>query len=751
MKSWLQLLVLVLCLGGGGEPERGSAEPSPKIAPGTQRMAARLKGIIGKSNPMKNIYRSEERANIMRAAVASTSDPGAKLKYQAELPIELLQAGKSLEAIQEFARLNALLEQLHIPWDPENRKTYRAVEALAYLRLGEQENCLLNHTADSCLLPIRGAGVHTAQRGSRGALKILHEQLEEFPDDLRARWLLNICYMTLGEYPDKVPEQWLIPPAAFESGYDIGRFYDVAPGAGLGVTGLSGGCVTEDFDGDGYLDVMISSFGLREPLRFFHNNANGTFTERTVAAGLTGEWGGLNMLQADYNNDGHADVLVLRGAWLGAEGKYPNSLLRNNGDGTFADVTEAAGLLSFNPTQTATWLDFNGDGWLDVYIGNESSANEARPCELYRNNGDGTFTECAAAAGVAAVGVIKGVGSGDFNNDGRIDLYVSRRGGPNLLYRNDGPTEPGGAAKGPWRFTDVASAAGVTEPNMSFSTWFFDYDNDGWLDIFVADNGIHGLGDVAADYLGLPTTAERSRLFHNNHDGTFADVTREAGLYRVLVGMGSNFGDLDNDGFLDFYIGDGEPNLGTLIPNRMFRNDHGKRFQDVTTSGDFGHLQKGHGIAFADLDNDGDQDVFAEMGGAYSGDTAQSVLYQNPGHGNHWITLKLEGTKSNRSAIGARIKIVVETEDGPRSVSKTVCSGGSFGASPLRQEIGLGKATAIKTVEVFWPATGQTQRVEGLALDRFYRIREGEQEAAPVKLKTWQFTREMSGHEHHAE
>src|SRR5205823_12826185 len=155
------------------------------------------------------------------------------------------------------------------------------------------------------------------------------------------------------------------------------------------------------------------------------------------------------------------------------------------------------------------------------------------------------------------------------------------------------------------------------------------------------------VGDIAADYLGVPNQAELPRLYHNNHDGTFTDVTRAARLDKVLHGMGSNFGDLDNDGFLDFYLGTGNPDLSTLIPNRMFRNNEGKFFQDVTTSGGFGHLQKGHGVAFADLDNDGDQDILANLGGAYTGDIYRKALFENPGNSNRWLKLKLVGLQSN--------------------------------------------------------------------------------------------------------
>jgi hypothetical protein len=216
-----------------------------------------------------------------------------------------------------------------------------------------------------------------------------------------------------------------------------------------------------------------------------------------------------------------------------------------------------------------------------------------------------------------------------------------------------------------------------------------------------------------------------------------------------MLGMGANFGDLDNDGWLDFYVGTGNPDLSTQIPNRMFRNAEGKFFQDVTTSGNFGHLQKGHGVAFADFDNDGDQDVFIKIGGAFTGDIGRNAVFLNPGHGNHWMTLKLEGVHSNRAAIGARIRVIVETAQGDRSIYKTVGSGGSFGASPLRQEIGLGQAKQVQAVEIFWPTTGKTQVVKGLALDHFYKIREGQPNATLWDLKSFTVTANPAGHMHH--
>lgn len=717
-------------------------------APSTRQMAERLAAIRQAADPLKNPFRSSDQLPILRRLIAQATDPQQKLDLRLKLAGQLLTSGDNAGALAEFKAISesglgdvAVAAQLA----PELMLN----EALCHLRMGEVENCLLNHNADSCLFPIKGGGVHQRQQGSRDAVAILTGLLTRYPGDLRARWLLNIAYMTLGEYPAKVPPAWLLDPKLFQSDYPLPRYPDVAAQAGVDLNGLAGGVVLEDFDHDGFLDLMISGWGLTDQLRFYHNNGDGTFAERTEEAGLIGEQGGLNLIHTDYNNDGWADVLVLRGGWLGTEGRYPVSLLRNQGNGTFVDVTVAAGLKHEFPSQSAVWFDFNNDGWLDLFIVNESTGTNTQPCELYRNNGDGTFTECAEENGVAFVGFFKGVVSGDYNNDGRPDLFLSSQDRPKMLLRNDGPVGGATGGKARWHFTDVAEEAGVTDPPASFPCWFWDYDNDGWLDIMVTGYFIQDVGDIAADYLGFPHAGQRAKLYHNNHDGTFTDVSKQVGLNKILHTMGCNFGDLDNDGWLDFYLGTGDPKFTTLIPNRMFRNDGGKRFQDVTSAGGFGQLQKGHAIAFGDINNDGHQDIFSKVGGAVEADNYHSQLFANPGNDNHWLKLSLEGVQTNRLALGVRVAVIVDTGAGERAIHRVVGTGASFGSSTVRQEIGLGQAKAIKRVELFWPVTGKTQVLTGLELDHAYQVKEGATAAVPMQLKSFAWQTGAAAHAHH--
>ena len=562
--------------------------------------------------------------------------------------------------------------------------------------------------------------VHRDTNGSSKAIVSLLLLLELRPDNIKARWLLNVAHMTLGTYPGSVPEEYLIPPHLLESDYDIGKFKQIASSVGLYLTNLAGGSIIEDFDNDGLLDIMTSTWDPCGPVAYFHNDGNGIFTDYTSRAGLREQLGGLNIVQTDYDNDGWMDVLVMRGGWMHEYGQMRMSLLRNNGDGTFSDATHQAGLSRpAYPSQSAAWADYDNDGDLDLFSCNESVAEgregEIFPSQLYRNNGDGTFIDVARQVGVANFRYCKGSVWGDYDDDGDLDLYVSNYEYENRLYRNNGDGT----------FTDVAPQLAVTEPVDSFATWFWDFDNDGHLDLFVAGYGTE-IENVGADYLGLPNDGARPRLYHNDGAGGFTDVTQETSLYRVHLTMGANFGDLDNDGFPDFYLGTGYPSFDAIGPNVMYRNNNGKDFMNVTFSGGFGHLQKGHGIAFGDLDRDGDQDIFVQVGGFYPGDGFSNALYENPGHGNHWLSVRLVGVESNRAAIGARIKVEVETDQGPRAVYAHVNSGGSFGASSLEQVIGLGQTSRIVSVEVYWPTSGIQQVFQDVPLDTHIQVREGD-------------------------
>lgn len=646
----------------------------------------------------------------------------------------LLELGREKESIRIFQELLPMIG----PMDRVLERMVLKEMAMTYMRLGERINCVHNHGVESCIFPIQNTGVHLDKAPSARAIEIYEDLLKEDPGDLESRWLLNIAYMTIGRYPDHVPQAFLIEQADTAS-YAIKPFSDVALNTGLNTTNMAGGSIVDDFNNDGYLDIVSSSWDLAETMHYCTNNGNGTFTDRSEPSGLQYLTGGLHIMQTDYNNDGFKDIFVMRGGWKGVFGKEPNSLLRNNGDDSFTDVTVESGLLSFHPTQTATWNDFNNDGWLDVFIGNESSGVETHPSELYINNKNGTFTDISVQSGTNVHVFAKGVSSGDYDNDGWPDIFISTMDGQKILFRNEGLS--GGIV----HFKDVAGQAGLGNNRArTFPAWFWDYDNDGWLDILVCGYEFERslAYYAAAESLNVPVeNFSKQFLFRNKQDGTFEDVTDKVGLNKTAFAMGSNFGDIDNDGYSDIYLGTGNPFFQSLVPNKMFKNEGGTKFIDITAPARVGNLQKGHGVCFADLDSDGDEDIYIDMGGAYTGDAYQNSLYLNPGQNNNgWINISLEGAKCNRAAIGARVKVTFKENGITRAVCRDVNSGGSFGANPLLQHIGIGNAAIIESIEIKWPVSNALQVLKNIRPRQTIKIKEGNNAFETIKTNKVDFS-----------
>ena len=709
---------------GSGWVVNALAAQQQTVSSGHARMVALL-AEIGRSKPLA----FQEAADVerLRRELAATAAGSSPLERAARL--SRLGAFELRIGVQGgIERLEQVLESIPGLSGPERASVGPNIDfwlAVGYLREAMTANCVDLRIDNGCVLVAGPSGAHREVEPADAALGHLVRLLRNIPPQhalyLTAKWLANIAYMQLGRYPGGVPEGLAFSPTIFEGNEGFPSFENVAAAARLDSYDHAGGAIVDDFDNDGYLDVVSSTLDSNGQLRFFRNQGDGAFVELTEAANLAGIFGGLNINQADYDNDGDLDVLVLRGAWLEADGRMPNSLLRNNGDLTFTDVTFEAGLAAVDyPTQTAGWADYDNDGDLDLFVGNESSVAQISPSQLFRNNGNGTFTDVADNAGVRNFRRAKGVAWGDYDGDRFADLYVSNLDGDNRLYRNnrDGT------------FTDVAPEVGVVAPTSGFSTWFWDVDNDGALDLLVNNYGVPDehrgprVAPAAASVMDEARTTKIPRLYLGDGQGGFREVAVQYGIGQATLPMGSNFGDLDNDGYLDYFLGTGYPGYEALLPNVMYRSVGGERFTNVTYAGGFGHLAKGHAVAFADIDNDGDQDVFEQLGGFYPQDAYFNALYENPGFGNHWIAIKLVGTQSNRAAIGARIRLEVESDGLRRSIYRHVGSGSSFGANPLRAEVGLGAASSVDLLEIYWPTSGQTQIFHDVLADRFIRITE---------------------------
>lgn len=432
--------------------------------------------------------------------------------------------GRTDEAYASLCEARRLIEN-----DPEQAReglmTVIFYQGVLALRKGENENCIMCRGESSCIFPIAPAAVHINPEGSRLAIRHFNEYLEIFPEDLGVRWLLNLAHMTLGEWPDRVDPKYRIDLSNYlKSEFDIGRFRDIGHRTGLNHFNQSGGGILEDFDNDGLLDVVTTSFDCRARMTFFRNLGDGIFREISQELGLKDQLGGLYCVQTDYNNDGLMDIYIPRGAWL----KYAirPSLLRNDGNG-FTDVTEELGLLVPVNSITASWSDYDNDGWLDLFVCSERQENK-----LFHNPGKqgGRFLEVAKSAGVSGdpQSVSKGSAWLDYDNDDYPDLFINHLNGSGQLFKNN----KNGT------FTDVSSAMGIAGPRNGFSCWAWDYNNDGWLDIFATSYN-RTLPDIVNGIIGRPHHSASNALYLNRKGKQFENVTAQAGLDSVYCTMGS--------------------------------------------------------------------------------------------------------------------------------------------------------------------------------------------------------------------
>lgn len=652
----------------------------------------------------------------------------------------LLRVGRHHQSIAHFEDAHHLLVQ--------NQQEGELMEeslrwlGVANLRAGEVEFCLGNDSSEVCIFPLQGKGIWRNKSYPEKAIGYFEKLLTRNSDDFVGRWLYNYAHMANGSFPAEVRKEWLLPESELGLHVDAPRFTNRATQAGIEVFGVSGGAIMDDFDGDGLLDLVASCCNREAPLAFHHNQGNGQFTDWSKRAGLNGQKGGLAVIHGDYDNDGDLDLYVLRGAWMGEAGRDRNSLLRNDGNGKFTDVTEESGLGDERlPCLAGAFGDYDNDGDLDLYVGNDRiRAGYIPPSSLWQNNGDGTFTQVSEQAGVTNDRYVRGVSWGDYDNDGDQDLYLSNFNQPNRLYRNDGNGT----------FTDVGPeleviSHGATE--RSFPAWFFDVNNDGWLDIFSCSYPLGEQGgkvdETAPGRFGeFSEDIERCRLWLNDGRGGFRDATVEFGLDRSQAVMGANYADLNGDGYQDIYLATGAPAFQVIAPNVVYQNQGGTSFVNATGATGLGHLAKGHGVAFGDIDNDGDIDLYNELGGWYKDSRFRNALFINEGEAGErqasWLTLRLRGKQTNHFGVGCRVRAVFVDGDGgeSREVHDVCGPGASFGSNSLQVELGLGAASRVDQLEIFWPVSGQTQIFQNVSVDQILEITEGESTFQVVNLPT---------------
>ena len=377
------------------------------------QMISRLAEIVRLTDD-ENIFLGDGKARRLREEVANFHSDVLQVQdcqILFELAVAELNLGNERDAIELLVRARENLSKVGASEGLYYRTTYYL--GVAHLRLGETENCCKLPTAKSCIYHLQSAAIHSQSEGSEKAISYLTEFIEDSNKGVRIRmtavWMLNLAYMTLEQHPQSVPAKWLVPKPQ-PGDVSFVSFSNVSVDAGVDSFGLAGGAVADDFDSDGDVDLIVSNWDPGTDLKFFKNRGNGVFDDYSTEANLGGIGGGLNLVHADYDNDGDLDVLVLRGAWQGVAGCHPNSLLRNEGsDGKggirFVDVTILAGLGDVDyPSQVACWQDFDLDGDLDLFVGNEAAGELQAPCQLFRNEGPGVdgqvrFVDIAEQAG----------------------------------------------------------------------------------------------------------------------------------------------------------------------------------------------------------------------------------------------------------------------------------------------------------------------------------------------------------------
>jgi tetratricopeptide (TPR) repeat protein len=474
------------------------------------------------------------------------------------------------------------------------------------------------------------------------------------------------------------------------------EFEDMAPRLGIHHLNGNGTVAFGDIDGDGKQDIIVSGSGVF--IRVYRNEGD-KFTDVTEAVGLAKVPSGYSLNLIDYDNDGWPDLYISLNGWSGPM----RNLLFHNDHGKFTDVSKKSGADDPGSGFVSLWGDLDNDGFLDIVIANGVLQEGSTP-QIYRNNGNGTFSNVTKAAGLnepPQYGAI-GVALGDYDKDGRVDILINgREQAPNRLYHNDGNM----------KFTEVAAKAGILQP-----PW---------------EAAVEGLKKGYAPPNARSVHPDASRLFRNNGDGTFTDVTFQSKLYFPTGTMGAGVADLDNDGFLDVYIGTGDPQISRLEPNRLYRNQGDGTFFDVTNFVGFARPgNKGHGVAFTDLDDDGALDIFAQLGGHYPGDHAYNAFYHNlKASQNHWLEVELRGVKSNRMAVGAQLTV----KAGGLIVYREIKGSEGFGAtSTFRQHFGLGANAKVDSLEIRWPS-GATHKFTNVEANHIIALQEDQKDFTRLK------------------
>lgn len=656
-----------------------------------------------------NSLRAQAYANIENSVIGTQ-----RIQFLYNYASELLYSGKTSEC---RAKLYQLLDVMQFDED-DIQKDNAPIHLLIGLSYIYEALSKENHESYSTFFQLKKE--YNIKESSLILIKQSKETFEKlaqlFPDDKYYRWInklldswINGRYM----FEESIQDDWNMDKLRFKESANI---------TGIRHKGMIGGICVADFNKDGYYDFFSGSIGLNDALFYYEGNSDGIFTLQSKEALLEGSIGGGSIIQGDFNNDGFPDVYIVRGGTLSLNGRQPNSLLKNNGDGTFIDVTEQAGLLDFYPGNHAHFVDFNNDGYLDIFVANESLTSYFRnaiPSQLFQNNGDGSFTEVSKKYGLDISQMIKGSIWLDINNDGLLDLYLSIEGDKNRLFLNKGYQSPDDK----WLFEPISDAAGASLPIQSGYCVANDFNQDGWEDIFVFGTKPN---EVTSFYLNPfmenPSSTFEPILFLNKGDGSFQKADSTWMIDYDLMVLGGASGDLDNNGYPDIYTGNGNSHIQTMIPNTLLRNSGRSLPVDSSPSGT-SFLYKTYSAQMVDINFNGKLDIMASSGGFFEFERQTPLLMLNESESSgSWIQIQLEGTSANKQGIGSLIQVITKGHDGKKH---NWFHRISTNQSPSVAHIGLGQAKEIAEIKINWPdANGNVQIIKDVSLNKPIKIKQ---------------------------
>lgn len=683
MRGGLKYILLWLLVGSISCTDDGLVDGRRLPSASTQRTIDLIDSVMNAENASYNITRNIDRTERYLEAWERNEGLSMWKRYIVE------QAKSGNFAQTSIIQQNSFPDG-KITEDQLNKGSLIVYElmALGYLRVA------IEHEGQPLILRSQGMTPHSDPQYAQGALQLFELILRKFPERNEQKWYYNLCHMMVGTYPDGVPSQYLIPLDSMMDYQQTIRYDNTASAKGIEEFRNGGPAVWLDLDADGDQDLLSFSRDLKETVHVYENQ-NGSFTDITKTSGIDGLTGGAIAAPADVDGDGDLDVFVGRGKYQGPLGRSPMSLLINQGDGTLSDEATTSGLTDLKAVVDADWVDYDGDGDMDLFVATEPDRDQGLP-QYYLNDGTGVFTEGRREVIPQVMReAMRCVELMNLNADSLPDLLVSYLQFRPFLWLSTDSTM--NKVPSPMKWHQSTSAIVPV-----------DVDNDGDRDLILLPHNMEeGQSTIAfADQMVDQSTEVSTKLFINQGDTSFIENNEALGTLRWQEAVyAATPVDIDLDGDMDLYVSTGSHAVGEYIPNRLYINDGTGRYSDGTYVSGSAVLSQSYGIAVANVDGDPLPEIFVNGGGFYEGDHAHSILLDPTSTNDHnYLVIRLEGTSSNRLGIGAKVAIhALDNEGKTRVVYHYPELQHGLAMRQVDLPVGLGAVTAITKVVVTWP------------------------------------------------